>query len=218
VAEFFASTRPSSQSSPQRGEEASAKSILIAGVDEAGRGPLAGPLAVAAVILDPARPIGGLNDSKKLSAAKREALYPQIVERALTYCIVLVEPDEIDRLNIFQATMTGMSRAVAGLAPAAVEALVDGNKLPRDLPCRGRAIVGGDALEPAISAASILAKVARDRLMVAMDATHPGYGFAVHKGYPTPAHLASLQRLGPCPQHRCSFAPVRRLLDQMRLP
>ncbi|HXD37218.1 MAG TPA: ribonuclease HII [Rhodanobacter sp.] len=187
-------------------------------MDEAGRGPLAGPLAVAAVILDPARPIGGLNDSKKLSAAKREALYPQIVERALAYCIVLVEPDEIDRLNIFQATMTGMSRAVAGLAPAAVEALVDGNKLPRDLPCRGRAIVGGDALEPAISAASILAKVARDRLMVAMDATHPGYGFAVHKGYPTPAHLASLQRLGPCPQHRCSFAPVRRLLDQMRLP
>ena len=218
VAEFFASTRPSSQSSPQRGEEANAKSILIAGVDEAGRGPLAGPLAVAAVILDPARPIGGLNDSKKLSPAKREALYPQIVERALTYCIVLVEPDEIDRLNIFQATMTGMSRAVAGLAPAAVEALVDGNKLPRDLPCHGRAIVGGDALEPAISAASILAKVARDRLMVAMDATHPGYGFAVHKGYPTPAHLASLQRLGPCPQHRCSFAPVRRLLDQMRLP
>ena len=218
MAEFFASTRPSSQSSPQRREEANAKSILIAGVDEAGRGPLAGPLAVAAVILDPARPIGGLNDSKKLSPAKREALYPQIVERALAYCIVLVEPDEIDRLNIFQATMTGMSRAVAGLAPAAVEALVDGNKLPRDLPCHGRAIVGGDALEPAISAASILAKVARDRLMVAMDATHPGYGFAVHKGYPTPAHLASLQRLGPCPQHRCSFAPVRRLLDQMRLP
>jgi len=218
VAEFFASTRPSSQSSPQRREEANAKSILIAGVDEAGRGPLAGPLAVAAVILDPARPIGGLNDSKKLSPAKREALYPQIVERALAYCIVLVEPDEIDQLNIFQATMTGMSRAVAGLAPAAVEALVDGNKLPRDLPCHGRAIVGGDALEPAISAASILAKVARDRLMVAMDATHPGYGFAVHKGYPTPAHLASLQRLGPCPQHRCSFAPVRRLLDQMRLP
>ena len=218
MAEFFASTRPSSQSSPQRREEANAKSILIAGVDEAGRGPLAGPLAVAAVILDPARPIGGLNDSKKLSPAKREALYPQIVERALAYCIVLVEPDEIDQLNIFQATMTGMSRAVAGLAPAAVEALVDGNKLPRDLPCHGRAIVGGDALEPAISAASILAKVARDRLMVAMDATHPGYGFAVHKGYPTPAHLASLQRLGPCPQHRCSFAPVRRLLDQMRLP
>lgn len=191
--------------------------FLRAGVDEAGRGPLAGPLAVAAVILDPTRPIGGLNDSKKLSEARREALYPQIIERALAYCVVLVETDEIDRLNIFQATMAGMSRAVAGLAPAAHEALVDGNKLPKDLPCPGRAIVGGDALEPAISAASILAKVTRDRLMVALDSTHPGYGFAVHKGYPTPAHLAALRRLGPCPQHRHSFSPVRALLDQFPL-
>jgi ribonuclease HII len=140
-----------------------------------------------------------------------------IIERALAYCVVLVEPDEIDRLNIFQATMAGMSRAVAGLAPAPHEALVDGNKLPKDLPCPGHAIVGGDALEPAISAASILAKVSRDRLMVALDAVHPGYGFAVHKGYPTPAHLASLQRLGPCAQHRRSFAPVRLLLDQASL-
>ncbi|MDE3073525.1 MAG: ribonuclease HII [Pseudomonadota bacterium] len=196
---------------------ADARRILVAGVDEAGRGPLAGPLAVAAVILDPARPIPGLNDSKKLSEAKREALYPLIVERALAYCIVLVERDEIDRLNIFQATMSGMRRAVAGLVPAAHEALVDGNRLPADLPCRGRAIVGGDALEPAIGAASILAKVSRDRLMVLLDAVHPGYGFAVHKGYPTPAHLASLQRLGPCPQHRRSFAPVRRLLAQRTL-
>ncbi|MFC5524944.1 ribonuclease HII [Rhodanobacter ginsengisoli] len=196
---------------------APATNALVAGVDEAGRGPLAGPLAVAAVILDPQRPIAGLNDSKKLSEAKREALYPQIIERALAYCVVLIEPDEIDRLNIFQATMAGMSRAVAGLAPAADEALVDGNKLPKDLPCRGRAIVGGDALEPAISAASILAKVSRDRLMVALDTIHPGYGFAVHKGYPTPAHLASLQQLGPCVQHRRSFAPVRLLLDQARL-
>lgn len=193
------------------------QSPLTAGVDEAGRGPLAGPLAVAAVILDPARPIIGLNDSKKLSEAKREALYPQIIERALAWCVVLIEPDEIDRLNIFQSTMTGMSRAVAGLTPTAHHALVDGNKLPTDLPCPGRAIVGGDALEPAISAASILAKVSRDRLMVAMDAVHPGYGFAVHKGYPTPAHLAALQQLGPCPQHRRSFAPVRLLLDQARL-
>ncbi|GGY24880.1 ribonuclease HII [Rhodanobacter panaciterrae] len=191
--------------------------MLVAGVDEAGRGPLAGPLAVAAVILDPARPIVGLNDSKKLSEAKREALYPQIIERALTYCIVLIEPEEIDRLNIFQATMAGMSRAVAGLTPAAHEALIDGNKLPKDLPCRGRAIVGGDALEPAISAASILAKVSRDRLMMALDAVHPGYGFAIHKGYPTPAHLSALQQLGPCVQHRRSFAPVRVLLDQARL-
>ena len=191
-----------------------ANSIFIAGVDEAGRGTLAGPLAVAAVILDPDRPITGLNDSKKLSEARREALFPLIIERALAFCVVLIEPDEIDRLNIFQATMTGMSRAVAGLEPAAHEALIDGNKLPKDLPCRGRAIVGGDALEPAISAASILAKVSRDRLMVAMDAVYPGYGFAVHKGYPTPVHLATLQQLGPCAQHRRSFAPVRRLLDQ----
>ena len=203
--------------SARRDDDAREKSSLIAGVDEAGRGPLAGPLAVAAVILDPDRPIVGLNDSKKLTEAKREALYPLIIEHALAYCIVLIEPDEIDRLNIFQATMAGMSRAVAGLAPAAIEALIDGNKLPKDLPCPGRAIVGGDALEPAISAASILAKVTRDRLMVAMDAMHPGYGFAVHKGYPTPAHLASLQQLGPCVQHRRSFAPVRLLLDQARL-
>ncbi|MBQ4854260.1 ribonuclease HII [Rhodanobacter sp. B2A1Ga4] len=196
---------------------ANAGSPLIAGVDEAGRGPLAGPLAVAAVILDPARTIVGLNDSKKLSEAKREALYPLIIERALAYCVVLIEPDEIDRLNIFQATMAGMSRAVAGLMPVAHAALIDGNQLPKDLPCPGRAIVGGDALEPAISAASILAKVSRDRLMVALDDEHPGYGFAVHKGYPTPAHLAALQQLGPCAQHRRSFAPVRLLLEQARL-
>lgn len=191
--------------------------LFVAGVDEAGRGPLAGPLAVAAVILNPARPIVGLNDSKKLSPAKREALYPQIIERALAWCVILIEPDEIDRVNIFQATMSGMSRAVAGLAPAAHEALIDGNCLPKDLPCRGTAIVGGDALEPAISAASILAKVSRDRLMVAMENLHPGYGFAIHKGYPTASHLAALQHLGPCAQHRRSFAPVRRLLDQARL-
>lgn len=190
---------------------------LVAGVDEAGRGPLAGPVVVAAVILDPARPIAGLDDSKKLSERRREALYPQVIERALAHCVIVVEAEEIDRLNIFQATMAGMSRAVAGLSPTAHEALIDGNKLPRDLPCAGRAIVGGDALEPAISAASILAKVTRDRLMVAMDALHPGYGFAVHKGYPTPAHLDALQRLGPCPQHRRSFAPVTRALEQMAL-
>lgn len=212
-----ANQRPALQTFPRDADPANGGSVLVAGVDEAGRGPLAGPLAVAAVILDPSRPIAGLNDSKKLSEAKREALYPQIIERALAYCVVLIEPDEIDRLNIFQATMAGMSRAVAGLTPAANEALVDGNKLPADLPCRGRAIIGGDALEPAISAASILAKVSRDRLMVAMDAIHPGYGFAVHKGYPTPAHLASLKQLGPCVQHRRSFAPVRLLLDQARL-
>jgi ribonuclease HII len=212
-----ASTRPpTSTLSPQAGK-ANANDLFIAGVDEAGRGPLAGPLAVAAVILDPRRPIDGLDDSKKLSEAKREALYPQIIERALAYCVVLLDVDEIDRINIFQATMTGMTRAVAGLTLAAHEALIDGNQLPKDLPCRGRAIVGGDALEPAISAASILAKVSRDRLMVALDVVHPGYGFAIHKGYATPGHLTALQQLGPCVQHRRSFAPVRLLLDQARL-
>jgi ribonuclease HII len=188
---------------------------FIAGVDEAGRGPLAGPVAVAAVILDPSKPrIRGLDDSKKLTHAKREALYEKIVERALSYSIVMVMSDEIDRINIFQATMTGMSRALAGLTPSAHEAWIDGNALPRDLPCAGRAIIGGDALEPAISAASILAKVTRDRWMVELDRQHPGYGFAEHKGYGTPAHLAALQRLGPCPHHRRSFAPVKILVDQ----
>jgi ribonuclease HII len=191
--------------------------LLVAGVDEAGRGPLAGPVVVAAVILDSSRPIVGLDDSKKLSERKREALYLQVVERALAHCVIVVEAEEIDRINIFQATMAGMSRAVAGLSPMAHRALVDGNALPRDLPCAGHAIVGGDALEPAISAASILAKVSRDRLMVQLDAEHPGYGFAVHKGYATPAHLEALQRLGPCPQHRRSFAPVGRALEQMTL-
>jgi ribonuclease HII len=202
---------------PAGKEAAHAKGVLVAGVDEAGRGPLAGPVVVAAVILDPARPIAGLDDSKKLTEKRREALYPQIVERALAHCVVVVEAEEIDRINIFQATMAGMSRAVAGLVPQAHEALVDGNKLPKDLPCAGRAIVGGDALEPAISAASILAKVTRDRWMVALDAVHPGYGFAIHKGYPTPAHLAALQALGACPQHRRSFAPVRERLAQSAL-
>jgi ribonuclease HII len=187
---------------------------LIAGVDEAGRGPLAGPVTVAAVILDPTRPIQGLNDSKKLTEAKREALYPQIIENALAHCVVMVMPEEIDRINIYQATMAGMSRAVAGLMPAAEQALIDGNALPRDLPCPGRAIIGGDGLEPAISAASILAKVTRDRWMVALDQEHPGYGFAIHKGYGTPAHLDALKRLGPCPHHRRSFAPVKLLVDQ----
>jgi ribonuclease HII len=195
--------------------KASSKSVrLVAGVDEAGRGPLAGPLAVAAVILNPRRRIRGLDDSKKLTEARREALYAQIVERALAWHVVLVEVDEIDRINIFQATMAGMCRAVAGLRLAAHEALVDGNQLPRELPCPGRAIVGGDALEPAISAASIIAKVTRDRLMCVMDGHHPGYGFASHKGYSTPEHLAALKRLGPCTLHRRSFAPVKLLFDQ----
>lgn len=187
--------------------------LLVAGVDEAGRGPLAGPVVVAAVILDPARPIRGLDDSKYLSEERRGVLEPRIRERALAFSVIEIEVGEIDRLNIFQATMLGMSRALGALAPEPGLALVDGNRLPKQLRCPARAVVGGDASEPAISAASILAKVARDRLMIALDAVHPGYGFARHKGYPTPEHLDCLSRLGPCAQHRRSFAPVRALLE-----
>lgn len=185
---------------------------LRAGVDEAGRGPLAGPVVVAAVILDPARPIAGLADSKQLREAQRLALDGEIRAHALAFCVIEIDAATIDRLNILQATLLGMRDAVRGLAIAADEALVDGNKLPKDLPCPARAIVDGDALVAEISAASILAKVHRDRLMVELDGVHPGYGFATHKGYPTPAHLAALERLGPCPAHRRSFAPVKRLL------
>jgi ribonuclease HII len=196
----------------KRARPALADGLRVAGVDEAGRGPLAGPVVVAAVILDPARPIDGLADSKAIAEAARERLSDLIVARALAHAVVVVEAAEIDRRNILQATLAGMARALHGLDPAADHALVDGNHLPKDLPCPATAIVDGDALEPAISAASILAKVARDRLMRALDARHPGYGFAIHKGYPTPDHLAALARLGPCPEHRRSFAPVRRLL------
>ncbi|MCC7249381.1 MAG: ribonuclease HII [Lysobacter sp.] len=183
--------------------------LLIAGVDEAGRGPLAGPVTVAAVILDPARPIAGLNDSKKLTEAAREALFPLIVERALAWRIEFVEADEIDRLNILQATLTGMRRALEGLEPRAEAARIDGNKLPRDLPCPAEALIGGDAIEPAIMAASILAKVARDRRMRELHTLYPEYGFDRHKGYPSPAHLDALNKHGPCAEHRRSYAPVR---------
>ncbi len=186
---------------------------LTAGVDEAGRGPLAGPLAVAAVILDPDRPIDGLADSKKLTSAQREALYPIIIERARAWHVVLLDSGRIDALNIFQATMTGMCEVLAGLAVRAELALVDGKHLPKTLPCPGLAVVGGDAIEPAISAASILAKVTRDQHMLELDRLYPGYGFAEHKGYPTPGHLEALRHLGPCPAHRRSFAPVRALLQ-----
>jgi ribonuclease HII len=185
---------------------------LIAGVDEAGRGPLAGPVAVAAVILDPQRPIDGLNDSKKLSEARREALYPLIVERALAWRIEFVEAGEIDQLNILQATLTGMRRALEALSPAATFARIDGNRLPQALPCAAEALVGGDAIEPAIMAASILAKVARDRRMHELHARWPQYGFDRHKGYPSPVHLDALKAHGPCPEHRRSYAPVRALL------
>ncbi|MBS0459426.1 MAG: ribonuclease HII [Proteobacteria bacterium] len=187
--------------------------IHIAGVDEAGRGPLAGPVTVAAVILDPTRPIAGLNDSKQLSERKREALYPLILERALAWRIEFVEADEIDRLNILQATLTGMQRALEGLAITPQHALIDGNRIPNHLPCPATAIIGGDASEPAISAASILAKVSRDRRMLELHAHYPHYGFDRHKGYPSAAHRAALLTHGPCPEHRRSYAPVRALLQ-----
>lgn len=188
---------------------------FVAGVDEAGRGPLAGPVVVAAVILDPAHPIDGLADSKQLPAKRREQLYALIVDRALAYSIVRVEAGEIDRINILNATLAGMTRALAGLARPPTVALIDGNRLPKSLPCPARAIVRGDATEPTISAASILAKVSRDRILVEYETRWPGYGFSQHKGYPSPAHLEALRKLGPCPEHRRSFAPVRLSLTQI---
>ena len=186
---------------------------LVAGVDEAGRGPLAGPVVAAAVILDDRQPIPGLADSKKLSAARRDKLYDQICARALCCSVAVASVEEIDRLNILQATMLAMQRAVTGLRLKPVKVLVDGNRLPV-LDVMGEAIVRGDALVQAISAASILAKVHRDRLCAGLHAAFPDYGFESHKGYPTPEHLAVLQRLGPCPAHRSSFAPVRLALGE----
>jgi ribonuclease HII len=196
------------------GKAGAADEGWIAGVDEAGRGPLAGPVVVAAVILDPARPIIGLADSKALTAARRERLAVEIRQNALAFAICAVEAVEIDQLNILAATMAGMSRAVAALATQPVFALIDGNRVPHDLPCRGRAIVRGDATEASISAASILAKTERDRIMCQLDQVYPGYGFAKHKGYPTAAHVEALMQLGPCAQHRRSFAPVRACLAE----
>ena len=182
----------------------------IAGVDEAGRGPLAGPVVVAAVVLRPGRtPVNGLADSKQLNAQRREQLYDRIVERATAWHVVAVDVADIDRLNIYQATLLGMRLAVEGVAHAAELARIDGNALPRGLPCPAEAWIGGDARDRAIMAASILAKVTRDRLMRQLHAQWPHYGFDVHKGYSTPAHLAALRAHGPCPHHRRSFAPVR---------
>lgn len=187
---------------------------LVAGVDEAGRGPLAGPVVCAAVILDPRRRIRGLGDSKALCEAERERLYPLIVARCIAWQVVLVEREEIDRLNILWATMTGMRRALAAMSPAAARAVIDGDRVPPGLCCPAVAVIGGDAIHAAIMAASILAKVSRDRHMRALDARHPGYGFERHKGYGTPEHLAALDRLGPCAEHRRSFAPVRDRLPE----
>ena len=186
---------------------------LTAGVDEAGRGPLAGPVVAAAVILDPARPIPGLDDSKRLSPQRREALDAEIRARAAGWAIARVDVDVIDAINILEATMLAMREAVARLDPAPERVLVDGNRCP-DLPCPARAVVRGDAGVAAIGAASILAKVARDREMVEMDRHYPGYGFARHKGYGTRAHREALFRLGPSPIHRCSFAPVKSALSR----
>lgn len=182
---------------------------LVAGVDEAGRGPLAGPVVAAAVILDDRHPIKGLADSKQLTAKRREKLYDEIRAKALCCSIAEASVEEIDRLNILQATMLAMQRAVAGLRLKPHKVLVDGNRLP-PLDVLAEAIVSGDALVPAISAASILAKVTRDRQLQELDQRHPAYGFAKHKGYGTAQHLQALQQHGPLPEHRRSFAPVAR--------
>ncbi|MCU0765269.1 MAG: ribonuclease HII [Burkholderiaceae bacterium] len=185
----------------------------VCGADEAGRGPLAGPVVAAAVIFDPRRPIDGLRDSKLLPRARRAELAVAIRGGALAWAVAEASVAEIDRLNILQASLLAMRRAIELLDPPAEAALVDGNRLPR-LRIAARAVVGGDASEPVISAASILAKQHRDALMAELDGVFPGYGFAEHAGYPTPRHLQRLRELGPCEVHRRSFAPVRALIDK----
>jgi ribonuclease HII len=181
---------------------------VVCGVDEAGRGPLAGPVVAAAVILDPKRRIRGLDDSKVLTAKKREALYEKIVERSLAWCVASASVEEIDTLNILHATMLAMKRAVEGLSVVPTLAKIDGNRCPV-LSVRSEAIVSGDALVPCISAASILAKVTRDRMLTELHQAFPMYGFDAHAGYGTPQHLLALREHGPCEHHRRSFAPVR---------
>lgn len=183
----------------------------IAGVDEVGRGPLVGAVITAAVILDPTKPILGLADSKQLSEKKRMLICAEIKQKALAWSVGRAEPEEIDQLNILHATMLAMQRAVAGLPISPDWVLIDGNRCPI-LPMPAQAVVKGDRLVAEISAASIIAKVTRDAEMVALDALYPDYGFAKHKGYPTPLHLEQLQRLGATPYHRKSFAPVRKVL------
>ena len=195
-----------------QGELDFGRPLRVAGVDEVGRGPLAGPVVAAAVILDPCRPIEGLADSKRLSEGRRERLAVEIREKALAWALGRAEVDEIDEINILQASLLAMRRAVLALDPAPEHALIDGNRCP-ELPCTAEAIVRGDSREPAISAASILAKVARDHEMVELDARFPGYGLARHKGYPSRQHLEALASLGVSSIHRRSFGPVRRLLE-----
>ena len=190
--------------------------VWICGVDEAGRGPLVGAVVAGAVVLDPHNPINGLKDSKKLTAARREFLYQQIMEKAKAWGIGEASPAEIDEINILQATMLAMRRAVEDLSSRLGQwpdkALIDGNRCP-ELPIAAEAIIKGDAKEPAISAASILAKVTRDRQMQILHERHPEYGFAQHMGYPTEAHFAALKQYGACEQHRRSFSPVRKVLE-----
>ncbi len=186
---------------------------LVAGVDEVGRGPLVGDVVTAAVIPDPANPISGLNDSKKLSEKKRDALYEEILAKALAVSVGRASPAEIDELNILHATLLAMQRAVAGLNVRPEKVLVDGNRTP-DFGLPSAAVVKGDGLIPAISAASIIAKVTRDREMAELDSRHPEYGFAAHKGYPTKAHFEALSQHGVLPEHRRSFRPVREWLEQ----
>ncbi|HBU28515.1 MAG TPA: ribonuclease HII [Thiobacillus sp.] len=188
----------------------------LCGVDEAGRGPLAGPVTAAAVMLDPERPIDGLRDSKKLTAAARERLADAIRERAAAWCVAEASVAEIDQLNILQATMLAMQRAVAGLGRAPDDVMVDGNRCP-NWAWRSQAVVKGDDKIAAIAAASILAKTTRDAFMCRLHAEYPAYGFAQHMGYGTAAHLNALKAHGACPQHRKSFAPVKLVLDQARL-
>jgi len=190
--------------------------IWICGVDEAGRGPLVGAVVAGAVVLDPSKPIAGLKDSKKLTPARRDFLYEQIIEKAKAWGVGQASPGEIDDINILQATMLAMRRAVEDLASRLGawpdKALIDGNRCP-ELPIPSEAIIKGDAKEPAISAASIIAKVTRDRQMKILDALHPQYGFAQHMGYPTEAHFAALKEFGACDEHRKSFSPVRKVLE-----
>ncbi|HET6592260.1 MAG TPA: ribonuclease HII [Xanthomonadales bacterium] len=187
--------------------------LLVAGVDEAGRGPLAGPVIAAAVILAADDDVAGLRDSKQLTARRREILAAEIRTRAVAWALGAAEAEEIDRINILQASLQAMSRAVAALPVAPARVLVDGNQTPQ-VACEVRAVIGGDRSIPAVSAASILAKVARDRLMAELDRIYPNYGFARHKGYPTAAHREALVKFGPCPAHRRSFAPVRAALGR----
>jgi ribonuclease HII len=189
---------------------------LEAGVDEAGRGPLAGPVVAAAVILSASHPIDGLADSKTLSASRREELAGQIRTHAVAWSLGMATVEEIDQFNILQATLLAMQRAVQGLSVTPELVLVDGNRAPQ-LSCTVRTVVRGDSLVKSISAASILAKVARDAILQDLDREYPGYGFAVHKGYPTVAHRQALEALGPSPVHRRSFGPVRRLLEDRNI-